>query len=101
MSKNNAAAIAAGKEKSIELRKHFDDMTTLQLRQFFKSSQPDTLKKIVRNIVWAMDQNTAQSDEEALKQIEESQNKIKELQEEMELNKKRRTGRNKQLEKYL
>ena len=94
MSKNNKETIAEGIKKSKELREHFDGMTTLQLRQFFKSTKAEALKKILRNLIWAMDQNTTQEDKE-------TENQIKELQQRLVMNKKRREGRDKQLEKYL
>ena len=91
MSKNNKKSIAEGLKKSTELREHFDGMTTLQLRQFFKSSKPESLKKILRNLVWAMDQNQEQPLEAELKAV----------QAKISINKERREGRDKQLEKYL
>ncbi len=81
MSNNLKATIAAGKEKSIELRKHFDDMTTLQLRQFFKSSEESTLKKIMRNLIWAMTQKEVQEQERLEKEVEHSEAELKALQE--------------------
>ena len=59
---NTKESVAEGRKKSADLRKYFDGMTTLQLRQFFKSTDIDSLKKIMRNLLWAIDANSVESE---------------------------------------
>jgi hypothetical protein len=68
---NNKRSINNGKQKSALLRKAIDGMTTLQMRQFFKSSTDEQNKKVLRNLLWALNENEKVEERELAEQIKE------------------------------